>query len=333
MTSMTDHKPSGPTGAAAPEGETPPSSTHFVFTSKVFGVSGAFFSLARDTNEAVLNVHLGEVWGKIPFRTLRDSFEIDAGSDDARLLGVVEKGLKYVKEIRPGDSIPREILDGSASWRVDDHHLQIARGRLTLQLVSWITGKEMAITDRFQLEQMVDDPTTKQKTQEAFAKLAAQFGLPEDRKQEIVDRVDALARELSYIEALRERYGQVQKIMNKLGQAKRTLKGEAHLIADIARMQVLAKTPIGNFDDIFLQVDGQTAEVMVMLKTYEASVAFIRRMRDDLHVNLMVWDDMIAAWSQIEVDKGPDTEMMLKRTYQFLAQHFLVSKVWSRSSG
>ncbi len=305
-------------------------STHFLFTSKVFSLPGGYFALSKDNNDPVFNVNLGDVWGKIPFRTLRESFQIDDKSDDARLLSTVEKGLKYVKEIRPGDSIPRELLDGSASWRVDEKHLTIARGRLTLQLVSWITGREEMITDRYKLEQIVEDPQTKQKAQEAFAKLAKQFGLPEDRKQEMVDKVDYLARELSYIEALRDRYGQVQKIMSKVNQAKRTFKGDGQIVADVARMQALAKTPIANFDDIFDQVDAQTSEVMAMLRTFDAQVAFIRRMRDELHTSLMLWDDIIDTWDGHDIDKEPETEGRLKKTYQFLAKNFLVTKVWQR---
>lgn len=331
MTAMTVPTTSGTPASTAPSGGAS-GNTHFVFTGKVFALPGAYFSTARDTGEPVLNVDLGDVWGKIAFRALRESFDIAEGSDDAKLLGLVEKGLKYVKEIRPGDSIPRELLDGTASWRVEDHHLELAKGRLTLQLVSWITGKEVAISERYQLEQIMEDPTTKQRTQEAFSKLARQFGLPDDRRQEVVEKVDALARELSYIEALRERYGQIQKIMVKINQAKRAFKGENHLQADITRMQALAKTPIGAFDDVFMQVDGQTAEVMAMLKTYDASIAFIRRMRDELHIRLMLWDELIQAWSEREVDKGAETEMLLKRTYQFLAQHFLVAQVWTRSA-
>ncbi|MFV3074626.1 hypothetical protein [Niveispirillum fermenti] len=305
-------------------------STHFLFTSKVFALPGGYFCLSRDNNDPVFNVHLGDVWGKIPFRTLRESFQIEEKSDDARLLSIVEKGLKYVKEIRPGDSIPRELLDGSASWRVDERHLTIARGRLTLQLVSWITGREEMVTDRFKLEQIVEDPQTKTKAQEAFSKLAKQFGLPEERKQEMVDKVDYLARELSYIEALRDRYGQVQKVMAKLGQAKRSFKGDGQITSDLARMQALAKTPISNFDDIFEQVDAQTSEVMAMLRTFDAQVAFIRRMRDELHTLLMVWDEMVDLWDGNEIDKEPETEGRLKKTYQFLAKNFLISKVWQR---
>lgn len=292
---------------------------------------GGYFCLSRDNNDPVFNVHLGDVWGKINFRTLRESFAIDEKSEDARLLTVVEKGLKYVKEIRPGDSIPRELLDGSASWRVDEHHLMVARGRLTLQLVSWITGREEMITDRYKLEQLIEDPNIKQRAQEAFAKLAKQFGLPEERKQEMVDKVDHLARELSYIEALRERYAEVQKIMVRLGHAKRIFRSDQQLSSEVSRMIALAKAPISTFDDIFDQIDGQTSEVMAMLRSFDAQIAFIRGMRDELHTMLMVWDEMIDMWHGHEIDRDPETEGRLKRTYQFLAKNFLISKVWQRN--
>jgi hypothetical protein len=317
--------------AAGDGGQEPSASTHFLFQSKVFSLPGGYFTLHEHT-EPVFSVHLGDVWGKIPFRTLRESFQIDEKSEDARLLGVVEKGLKYVKEIRPGDSIPRELLDGSASWRVEERHLNIARGRLTLQLVSWISGKEEMVTDPYELERIVEDPQTKVRVQEAFSKLAKQFGIPDDRKQEIVDKVDNLARELSYIEALRERYGHIQKMMVKLVHAKKMFRSDQQLANDIARMVALAKQPLAHFDDIFEQVAGQTAEVMAMLSTFDAQVAFIRRMRDDLHTLLMVWDEMIDMWDGNDPERDAETENRLKRTYQFLAKNFLISKVWQRGN-
>ncbi|MDZ5647386.1 hypothetical protein [Nitrospirillum sp. BR 11828] len=307
-------------------------STHFLFENKVFSVPGAFFSFAHDSNEAVYNVQLGDVWGKIAFRTLREAFGIDDNSADAVLLGVVERSLKYVKTIRPGDSIPRELLDGTASWRVEDSHLQIARGRITVQLVSWITGKETLVTDRGQLEQVVEDPQTKQRAQQAFSELARRFGIPEERKQEIVDKVESIARELSYIEALRDRYHKVQQIITSMGQAGRIYKTDRQLQSDLSRMMALVKQPILDFEDIFGQLDAQTGEIMAVLKSYDSQVSFIRRMRDELHTRLMLWDDVIYAWDGEPVERGPELEARLKKTYHFLAQHFLVTKVWQRGA-
>jgi len=307
-------------------------STHFIFSSRVFNLPGGFFAVAKDTGDPVFHVHLGDVWGKIPIRKLKESFEIDEASGDGNLLLIVEKGLKYVREIRPGDSIPRELLDGSASWRVEERHLQIAKGRLTHQLVCWISGQDQAVVDRNQLAAILEDPEIRQRAQEAFAALATQFGLPEERKDEVVTKVDQLARELSYIEALRDRQGQVQQIFVKLAQIGRIYKGDRQFQSDLSRMNVLAKQPLANFNYLFSRIDAQAKDVMAMLKNFADEVAFIRRTRDDLHTSLMLWDEMIEAWQEQDTDRGAEMEFLVKRTYQFLAQHFLVSKVWQREA-
>ena len=70
---------------------------------------------------------------KFPFRSvcvLRREFDLGDESNDAKLLDSVAKSLKYVKQIRPNDLIPQEILDGTASWSVEDRHRAVARDRL-----------------------------------------------------------------------------------------------------------------------------------------------------------------------------------------------------------
>lgn len=69
-----------------------------------------------------------------------------------------------------------------------------------MQLVSWLTGGETQVVDLTQLEQLSEDPQTKARVQEAFARAAEKLGIGVDRKQEVVDMIDKLARELSYIE-------------------------------------------------------------------------------------------------------------------------------------
>src|SRR5262245_3084876 len=106
-------------------------STHFVFEHRVFKVEGAFFAPSKDSDEPLLHVVLGEIKGSMKLDSVREEFGIAADSSDGKLLGIVEKSLRYVKKIYPNDSIPREILDGSASWSVEDRHREIANSRLT----------------------------------------------------------------------------------------------------------------------------------------------------------------------------------------------------------
>ncbi|CAK0773131.1 hypothetical protein WCLP8_4980003 [uncultured Gammaproteobacteria bacterium] len=247
------------------------------------------------------------------------------------MLRIVESSLKFVKVIRPGESIPRELLDGSASWSVEDRHRAIARGRLAFQITSWITGNEIVISDLAQLEQIVEDPKTKERVLEAFAVLAERLGLPPERKQEVADRIDAFGHELSYIEALRERYGMVKNILAKIGDLQRIYRSDRSVVEEIVQMRKLFAKPIAQFENVFLQVDGQTGEILALLKKYDAQVGFTRKMRDNLHTTLMDWDDMITKWEALEVGRSGEAESLLKATYRFLAQRFLNTTVWKRS--
>jgi len=65
------------------------------------------FKLDATTGEPVLALDLGNVKACLPFPALIKAFEIV-----------------------PGDSIPAELLDGSASWKGQAHHVATARGKL-----------------------------------------------------------------------------------------------------------------------------------------------------------------------------------------------------------
>ena len=305
-----------------------PRSTHFRFEHKVFSVDGARFARTPDTREAALYVKLGDLQVALPIRTLKDEFGIKPESGDAELLGVVERSLRYVKEIRPNDSIPREILDGTASWSVEERHRAIAKGRLSLQIASWLTGDESVVVDAAQLEQLVEDPGTKQKIDQAFGEIAEKLELGRDRKNEVVDRIDALARELSYIEALRERYGLAQEIIRKLGEFVRTYKSDRHMTQEISRVRTLLMRPQAEFDSLFAQCDAMTGEIVSVLKKFDAQVEFVRDMRDDLHTKLMAWDEVITIWSGLEVVKGENQENAIKAMYRFVARNYPQRQDW-----
>ncbi len=313
--------------AVAPKSGTP-RSTHFNFEHKVFGVDGARFAHTPDTKEAALYVMLGDLQVALLLPTLKDEFGIKPESHDGQLLGVIERSLKYVKEIRPNDSIPREILDGTASWSVEERHRMIAKGRLSLQLASWLTGEESVVVDAVQLEQLVEDPATKEKIDKAFGEIAEKLGIGRDRKNEVVDRIDALARELSYIEALRERYGCVLEIVHKLAEFVRTYRSDRQITQEISRVRTLLLRPQAEFDSLFAQCDAMTGEILSVLKKYDAQVEFVRDMRDDLHTKLMAWDDVITQWNGLEVAKGENQENAIKAMYRFVARNYPQRQDW-----
>lgn len=303
-------------------------STKFEFDHKVFTLENVRFVLSRGDDEPVMRFRLGKNDAEVPIAKLCNEFRIDPKSFDGQLLDMAAKGLKYVREIRPGDTIPNELIDGTASWRVDDRHFQVARGRLTVQLVTWLTGGETVISSPEQLEQVAGDPKTKARVAEAFKVIANKLALSGDPEEEVEKRIDLLAKELAYIEALRERSHKLAVIRRGLEAAHRIYKIERNLREEIVRMQTLSLPPIADMEQRFAQVDAQTGEILAMLKAFEKNVAYIREMRDDLHQCLMPWDELLEEWEAAEADKTPAFEALLKKTYHFLARKYAQVSMW-----
>ncbi|HEV2675259.1 MAG TPA: hypothetical protein VGV37_12015 [Aliidongia sp.] len=309
--------------------QNPPSqerSTHFAFEHSVFKTTNTRFVMAND-GEPSLVVELAELAAVIPLKSLRIEFELDK-SIDGPMLDKVVAGLKFVKTIRPGDSIPREILDGTASWSVEDRHIEIAKGRITMQISSWLTGAETVIVDQEALMQLAEDPAIKQRVNAAFSDIAVKIGLPPERKQEVIDRVDQLARELSYIEALRERFGTIRQIGETITAFQKIYRRDRTVIEDLSRITNLIRRPLTELQGIFDQVDGMSGEIVSLLRNLVRQIEFIRESRDELHQRMMLWDEIIVKFATIQVDRSPDNEALMKELYRFLARNFIVEKPW-----
>lgn len=305
-------------------------STTFDFQHKVFSIEGGYFALSQDKTQAVYHVPLGASFGAVPLPTLRTTFDIPQASHDDRLLTTVASSLRYVKVIRPGESIPRELLDGSASWQVSETHRALARNRLYIQLSSWVSGHEIVISDAAQIEQIVEDPTTQQRVTEAYVKLAERMGLGPERRNEVETRIASFAHELAYIEALRERFGMLRSMVEKVERLRNAYRLDRTFASEILQMQKLFRTPVTEFMSIFDQVDAQSGEILALLKNLDSQIAFTRRMRDELHNRFMDWDELINQWVEVVVERSTGNEALVKTTYRFLAQRYLKTNVWRR---
>jgi len=302
-------------------------STHFVFEHAVFRAPHARFALASDGTPSMM-LRLAELDAVVPIRSLSSEFALDENGD-AELLEMVVAGLKYVKTIRPGDSIPREILDGTASWALEDRHVDIAKGRITLQISSWLTGQEQVIFDQSALLQMADDPAVKARVNEAFGDIAVKLGLPRERKQEVIDRIDTVVRELAYIEALRERFrGTILVIRDKILMFIKIYRRDRSIEEEFGRIENLMRRPVNEIGGILDQVDAQCGEIISLLRNLDRQITFIRESRDELHSRMMLWDDIIPKWLAITVERSPENEQSMKELYRFLARNFIIEKPW-----
>ncbi len=327
---MTD-APDQPVDEASAVEKKPAESTQFAFQNKVFNVPGSYFALAEATGDPTFFVPLGDMMGVMTLPQLRSGFEIKDNSPDAALLKLVEKGLSFVRRIHPGDSIPRELLDGSGSWAFDDRHRQIAEAKLLVRLV----GRLVTTTsprDRGELLKLAADPSIRQQAPGAAIALAESIGLGKDGAPVVQDRLARMIRELSYVEALRDHFAFVKMIVVKLTQLAALYEPAHSPGEEISRIIVLMKKPLGEFDAIFEQVDQRSDDLAGLLRNVEAGTTAIREVRDEIRRRLMGWDDLVRQWKPLAVAATPATEALIRTTYRFVAVRFPGGTDWLQSS-
>lgn len=291
-------------------------------------LDGLFFRLSEQTGEPVAVVKLGETEATLTFRGIKKELKLDDDDPDARMLDLVGEGLAYVKGLRPGEALPRELVTREASWEPSDRHRLIAHQRLTVQLVGWLSGDEHVITNPDELQQVADDPVTRKKVVTAFDEAAEKLGLGREHKHEVVEYLEKLTIELSFIECLRDTFSAVKTMSDKI-QGLRKLYGHERSVLEIAdpvaRLMVIA---LKDLEVLFMQVDAQTCEIMGLLRNIEQHVAYIRMVRDALHQKMMAWDEMLDRWHLAKVQASPDKPDLLRDTYHFLAPRYMQVNEW-----
>lgn len=301
-------------------------STHFVFEHKVFQLQGARFASTEDGAAPAFHVELGVVVASLPLATLRAEFNIELESPDGALLAIVEKGLRFVKEIRPGDSIPRELLDGTASWSVEERHRLRAKARVRARIIG---SEELFGAKDDALKAFLSRPDTEQKLESAAAAIAKKLGY-EATAESVFARLDDLAHELAYIEALRERCGEVLTIAPKVSQLAHVYRSDRAIVDELSRIRTLMLKPIELYNGIFARLDKQQVDAAV--ERFHERVELIREQRDDLHHNLMLWDPVIPKWKTIELMRCAETEARISELYRFIARHFITSQSWQQGA-
>jgi hypothetical protein len=296
--------------------------THFEFQAKVFTVPGARFALVGPRQEPRFFVNYGEIDGSMDIQALRVAFSIPAGGDDDKMIVTAVKGLRYVPDIRPGDKIPSEIIDGTASWSIAPRHKEIAYRRLQVQLLSWVSGKEIVLTDNDELGNFLDQIENKTKLKEAFEAAAEALGRPRADFEAVLQQIESLARELCFIEALRDRFLKVAGVLQKLQHLRSHYSGDTKGREDLQRVSQLAAKAVSLYTKKFEEVDAQTSEIIGALKSLERQVEFIRRTRDDLHFILRDWDPILPKWDTTALKRSRPIDLLISDTYRLLAGKF-----------
>ncbi|CAK0746586.1 DUF2326 domain-containing protein [Azospirillaceae bacterium] len=307
--------------------------TRFDFRHKVFTATGGYFALSQDDQrEPVFIVPLGESSGVVPLHKLCDAFDILPYSHDGKLLDLVIESLKYIKVIRPGETIPGELLDGTASWAIEDRHRIMGMGRITLCVVSWVSGEQFEVHNEDDMECFLRNPDVKARVLEAMPALATILELGQHRIELVQARLDGLGHELSYIEALREEFGKVRAMQEKMVTFQAIYRRDRNTLDEISQTLRLMAKPLAEIDRLFGQVDFQMADVPSLFRVYDAQVDLFRTLRDQIHVKLLEWEHLIDVWADVPVECCSQAINAMRETYRFLAQRYVTTKVWQRNS-
>lgn len=264
----------------------------------------------------------------LPLLAICREFDIDPESKDGDLISLIDQALNFINILRPGDNLPLEVLTGEASWEVDEAHQAIAYNRITMQLVTWMSGSEELITDPDQLMQIADDPNTKKKINQAFDEVAEKLGIGKGNREEVVSLVHQVADELSYIETLREQYGKILMVDRKLQDLRRIYAHEKGILETVTQSIRLLDDAKKKFETTFDELDANTGEIMSVLRNFTSQRQYIRAKRDDLYKRLRAWQPLIIQWEELELERGPLAVRLIRDTYQFLAPRFMKVKQW-----
>ena len=300
----------------------------FSFEHKVFALPGARFAVDRQTETMMFYIRLGNLHVSLMPRMLRREFNIATLSHDSQLIELANHALRHVKEVRPGDSIPKELVDGSASWSIDERHRLLARAKLLAEVANWRPAEEITISVESLLAITDGEIAAMEEFRKGLAAIAQALGIEPSRRQEIVDQIDAIARELSYIEALREYTIQLRTIKEKVMQLAHISKGDPAIHEEVGRVLSLLKPALVEFVDRFDEVDTVTGDLLSLLRNPSRQIRSIRDARDEIHSSLMPWAEVFARWKDQEVVMNHVMDENIHALYAMLAANYAPARIW-----
>ncbi len=299
---------------------------HRVFST----VGGVRFHRSSQDSLPVMALTLGAREASIPLKSLRREFDIGDQSHDGMMLDLVGLALDYVNSIRPGDRFPPELLTGEASWRPSPDHLRLAATRLALDLVCWLSPSSrwaQAQRDARTLLRLAQEADLQADVEALAGECAEELGMA--GRDQVLQAMDDLSRELSFIEALRDSLMlRVQRFIVRLDRLRpaRLLCGlQAETLASVGRLSALAEKQLrSRFDE----VDAQTQQIAALLRDVESQRAFIRSNRDWLYRSERAWQPVLDQWDGVCEEARAEIAALLATTYQFLAPRFMPTMEW-----
>jgi uncharacterized coiled-coil DUF342 family protein len=175
---------------------------------------------------------------------------------------------------------------------------------------------------------MAEDPQVKKNINLAFSEAAAELGLGRDQRDQVVSQIEALAKQLAYIEALRDIFNEVKKIDEKIQELRRIFGTDRTMVDTADQVARLSQRCIQLFAENFDQIDAQTGEVMAMLKNITNQLDYIHKVRDELYRRLHPWERFIMLWKSVFIVRSDENIARIRDIYQFLAPRYMKVNDW-----
>lgn len=297
--------------------------THFDFQHRVFQLAGAFLS-ADQLGHPRLHVNLGEISASMPEDSIRREFGIDNGSHDCSLISLAAQALRFVPIIVPGDALPTEIIDGSASWPIEERHFECARHRLLLKLAGWAAQQEPLQVPPSQMARLLEEPEVQANLKKGFSDAASRLGL--DERKQVVELLESASREMAYIEALRDYFAWITKVPKEIKLLQTALKSDREALESAIRSHQLSGPPLRQYRAMFQETEALFADIVPTLGRLPAVIQIIRRVRDDLHRQTRLWSEIQDRWSRTDFNDRKSARDAAALIYGFLAKNFLKAR-------
>lgn len=291
----------------------------------------AHFRLDENEGVPVYSFGLGAQKVALTFAGIKREFAIREYGHDAVMLNTVERSLQFVSLLGIGDPIPPEILTGDASWEPSRLHKDAARKRIGADLAAWQMEQSVALNDPVKLERFVAANVDDVAVGNALARISSELGA-EAGDDAVSGIMDAAVEELSYIEALRERYLAVCRVGARLKKVRRDFAHHASIIDDVDPVARLISIPIHALGLNLAEVDARLSNIVSLFKNFDFHRRAMREIRDEMFARLNPWDEIASDWERLpgNISDPYILSPLLRDLYKYLAPRFMPADTWAR---
>lgn len=293
----------------------------------------AHFRLDESEGLPVYAFGLGAQKVALPLTGIKREFALREYAHDAVMLNTVERSLQFVSLLGVGDPIPPEVLTGDASWQPSLLHKAAARKRVGAHVVAWQMDRPLESADSVKLERFIAAHVDDAAVAKALAGIAKEIGsnIEGDKSDSVSEVMDAAVDEVSYIEALRERYLAVCRVKTHLQKVRRDFAHHASVVGEVDPVARLISIPIHSLGLNLNEVDARLSSIVSMFSNFEFHQSAIRGIRDEMFARLNPWDEITEDWARLSgnISDPYAVTPLLRDLYRYLAPRYMPADTWA----